>query len=35
MNKVKPLFWVEKGASEKSAGIGKILALFCHVPKAN
>ena len=37
MNKVKPFFRVEIGASEKSAEISKIRNknFFCHVVKAN
>ena len=34
MNKIKPFFRVETGASEKSADISKIRdkKLFCHLP---
>ena len=38
MNKVKPFFRVEIGASEKSADISKIQDkknFFSHVPKTN
>ena len=38
MNKVKPFFWAEIDALEKSADISKIRDkkfFFCYVPKPN
>ena len=37
MDKEKPFFWVEIGASKKSADISKIRQkkCFCQVPKTN